>query len=147
MTHVARSFDPKYLPSRKKPPLSRRMKVPEGLIELWRVSTNMTASKTWDVICVTRNCDYAFALADAIYVHSNKWSHVHVEHKAGVEVNGHLYVVNLRASKETVPSVEEVSELMSLAKSPTRTFGTLALFQAAKGSPGGFVNFLKKGPP
>ena len=81
------------------PPSTRRrpkwLKIPEGLINLWRLSHH-EGNNVWRVDGIFKGEEAAYAKADEIWaVNRSRSCPIRVEHKAGIEINGKLYVVNV----------------------------------------------------
>lgn len=103
-----RNKDAKVRPPRPNPSQANRpkwLKVPESLIDIWRVSTFRTGR--WTLVCHVTSEDQAYIEAAKLVNGKPFWSEqdARIEHKAGLRIGDKLYLVNVLPIKVLPPLV------------------------------------------
>lgn len=87
----------------------RRVSVPEGCTDIWRVSE--VRKNRWKEVGIYTNEDYAYSVADKIMKH-NGATHVSVAHKAAIMIGDKTYLVNvlpIRVNTSVLPDTEHIT--------------------------------------
>lgn len=74
-------------------PRPRRVATPPGMIDVWRVSHHTTGDR-WELAGFYKKEENAWVRADEIWKRGDSRG-LRVEHKAGIDVNGKMYLVNV----------------------------------------------------